>query len=69
MEDINERYVKGLTFHYVSDVLDVLSYALLEEKVDDAIDLEAPVRDERSEKAEKEPVSTDTCVRLMKEKD
>ena len=69
VEDINERYVKGLTFHYVGDVLDVLSYALLDEKVDNAIDLNAPLREEQSAKTEKKPVSTDVCAQLMKEKD
>ena len=42
IEDIDERYVKGLTFHYVSDVTEVLDYALLPEKVADAIKLEVP---------------------------
>lgn len=28
VEDINERYVKGLTFHYVETVLDVIRYAI-----------------------------------------
>lgn len=69
VEDINERYVKGLTFHYVGDVLDVLSYALLDEKVDNAIDLNAPLREEQSAKTEKKPVNTDVCAQLMKEKD
>ena len=38
IEDIPEIYIKGLEFHYVENVMDVLNYALLDEKVDDAID-------------------------------
>jgi ATP-dependent Lon protease len=33
IEEINELYIKGLTFHYVSDVREVLDIALLKEKV------------------------------------
>ena len=33
IEEINELYIKGLTFHYVSDVKEVLDIALLKEKV------------------------------------
>lgn len=33
IEEINEEYLKGLTFHYVSDVKEVLDLALLKEKV------------------------------------
>ena len=39
IEDIPEIYINGLEFHYVENVMDVLNYALLDEKVDDAIDL------------------------------
>ena len=39
IEDIPEIYVRGLDFHYVENVMDVLDYALLDEKVDGAIDL------------------------------
>ena len=38
IEDIPEIYINGLEFHYVENVMDVLNYALLDEKVDDAID-------------------------------
>jgi ATP-dependent Lon protease len=31
-------YLKGLTFHYVSDIKEVLDLALTDEKVNDAID-------------------------------
>jgi ATP-dependent Lon protease len=33
IEEIKEDYLKGLTFHYVSDVKEVLEMALLKEKV------------------------------------
>jgi ATP-dependent Lon protease len=33
IEEINELYIKGLTFHYVSDVREVLDIALLKDKV------------------------------------
>ena len=36
--DINERYIKGLTFHYVETMADVLSIVLLKEKVAHPID-------------------------------
>nr|MDE5940923.1 endopeptidase La [Muribaculaceae bacterium] len=32
VEDINERYVSGLTFHYVKTVIDVIGLALTDEK-------------------------------------
>lgn len=40
--DIPERYVKGLTFHYVSTVSEVWKIALLDEKVANPIDLVIP---------------------------
>ena len=42
IEEIQEIYLKGLTFHYVKDVKEVLAIALTDEKVADAIDLSAP---------------------------
>ena len=39
IKDIPEKYVKGVTFHYVKDVNEVFDFALLDEKVKDAIDL------------------------------
>ena len=39
IEEINELFVKGLTFHYVNTIKDVLDLALLPEKVHDALDL------------------------------
>ncbi len=37
IEEIPDLYLKGLSFHYVKDVSEVLEFALLEEKVKDAI--------------------------------
>ncbi len=33
IEDIKDKYIKGLTFHYVDNVMDVLDIALLKQKV------------------------------------
>lgn len=38
IEEINEKYVKGVTFHFVENVEDVLQFALLEEKVKNPIE-------------------------------
>lgn len=38
IRQIPEKYVKGVTFHYVKDAQDVLRFALLDEKVDNAIE-------------------------------
>jgi ATP-dependent Lon protease len=38
IEEIQPMYLKGLTFHYVSDIKEVLYLALTDEKVNDAID-------------------------------
>lgn len=35
--DINKKYLKGLTFHYVKDVMEVIDIALLKTKVKDPI--------------------------------
>ena len=40
IEEINARYVQGLTFHFVADVREVLAYALLDEKVDNPLTLD-----------------------------
>ena len=45
IEDIPEIYINGLEFHYVENVMDVLNYALLDEKVDDAIDFSVKEED------------------------
>lgn len=39
IEDIPAIYIKQLTFHYVENVMEVLDYALLSEKVSNAVDL------------------------------
>ncbi len=43
IEEIQEVYLKGLTFHYVTDIKEVLDLALTEEKVNGAIDFCAEV--------------------------
>ena len=40
IDDIPEMYLKGLTFHYVHDIKEVLDIALLKEKVNKPINLE-----------------------------
>lgn len=50
IDEIEEIYIKGLTFHYVKDVKEVFSIALTNEKVADPIDLMA----KRSDKEIKE---------------
>ena len=41
IDEIQAIYLKGLTFHYVNDIKEVLSIALTDEKVADAIDFSA----------------------------
>jgi len=48
IEEIPEMYLKGVAFHYVENVAQVLHYALLNEKVDNAIEL--TVDEEKKEK-------------------
>ena len=40
--EIKDMYKKGLKFHYVDTILDVLDFALLKEKVKDARDISCP---------------------------
>ncbi len=47
IEEIQELYLKGLTFHYVKDVKEVFAIALTNEKVADAIDLSAKTKKEK----------------------
>lgn len=47
IEQIPEKYLKGVSFHYVEDVKDVLKFALLDEKVDNAIDLTIKEEEEK----------------------
>lgn len=42
IEEIPEMYLKGVSFHYVETVQDVFNYALLKEKVADAVDFTIP---------------------------
>ncbi len=37
IEDIDARYVKGMRFHYVTEMIDVVKHALLKEKVEHAL--------------------------------
>jgi ATP-dependent Lon protease len=37
--EINEKYVKGMTFHYVETLKEVIDIALLNEKVADAVEI------------------------------
>jgi ATP-dependent Lon protease len=37
LEDIKDDYIKGLTFHFVNTIMDVLEIALLKTKVDKPI--------------------------------
>lgn len=39
IDEIKDTYLKGLTFHYVKTIKDVINFALLPEKVVDAIEL------------------------------
>ena len=63
--DINERYVEGLTFHFVDDVQDVLRFALLDEKVQNAVELTVPADEALPQ--DRGPESS-VSVRLMKGK-
>lgn len=47
IEEIQSKYVEGVTFHYVENVSDVLNFALLKEKVDNPVSFDIP--DENSE--------------------
>ena len=40
INEINEKYLKGLNFHFVRDIKEVLSFALLDEKIKYPINLE-----------------------------
>ena len=52
IEEIPEIYLKGLTFHYVENVKDVLEFALLDEKVD--IPVNYTIDDEEKENQTKQ---------------
>ena len=40
IEEIKQSYLEGLTFHYVSNMNEVIELALLDEKVKDAMEFE-----------------------------
>ena len=42
IEEIPEMYLSGVSFHYVTTVKEVFDYALLDEKVQDAVNFEIP---------------------------
>lgn len=65
IEEINQRYVEGLSFHFVENVQDVLKIALLKEKVDNAITLSVP--DEAQEPAATPPTADNVSLRLCTE--
>ena len=39
VEEIDDRYLKGLTFHYVKEMMEVLEIALTKQKVQNAVDV------------------------------
>jgi ATP-dependent Lon protease len=42
IEEIPTMYLKGLKFHYVDEMIEVLNYALLSEKVKNAVKIDVP---------------------------
>ena len=51
IEEIPEMYLNGVSFHYVETVKDVFDYALLPEKVKDAVVFTIPEDKGNSEKS------------------
>ena len=51
IEEIKQSFIQGLSFHFVKEVKEVFDFALLDEKVDDAIDLTAHLDAEQKDKA------------------
>lgn len=49
VDEIREDYLKGLSFHYVENMMEVIKYALLEEKVENPMQLK--VKETEKEKA------------------
>lgn len=68
VDEINDRYVDGLTFHFVNDVQDVLRFALLDEKVDNAIELTIPNDTTNNDAPSQPETDKKVAVRLLKEK-
>lgn len=50
--EINQMYLEGLTFHYVTDIKEVWKLALLNEKVKDAIDFRKIMDDDKAKEKE-----------------
>jgi len=50
--DIKAEYLQGLSFHYAVEMMDVLATGLLDDKVDQPVDLLAPVRASQKGKTE-----------------
>lgn len=50
IRQIPDIYLKGVTFHYVENMKDVLDFALLDEKVDNPIDFTIEETDDKKEK-------------------
>jgi ATP-dependent Lon protease len=50
IEEIQPVYLKGLTFHYVNDITEVLDIALTDEKVNGAIDFCAEMNKKEEKK-------------------
>lgn len=50
--------MKGLTFHYVKDIKEVLQLALTDEKVTDAIDFAAIMKKDKEKEKEAETHTT-----------
>ena len=53
IEEIQPMYLKGLEFHYVKDIKEVLQLALTEEIVADAIDFEAILKKEKEQETKR----------------
>ncbi len=70
IEEINARYVEGVNFHFVKDVQDVLRSALLNEKVDNAIELTEGLDEEDTSASSPKTGNHDDSVaaRLLKGK-
>lgn len=69
VEEINERYVEGLTFHFVNDVQEVLQFALLNEKVDNAIEFTFDDDANNVNTTTNTDADKKVAVHLLKEKD
>ena len=50
IDDIKDIYIKGLTFHFVKDIREVLKIALLEEKVENPVNLIVEEKPKEQEK-------------------